>query len=180
MEKYIKTRYNSLLVGIVAILVGMLFVVFNSAILDWAICFVAILSLLAGIVQFFAFLARTKGVENRWRHMPVTSVIAVAWGVLLLVNPKFWTDFFMIVFGLLIIYLAVNQVITLVQTKRSGVVVGWGYFVFPVLFLLSGVTIFVLPRSSATWIMLFIGAWIIAYGIMEMFGYFSLKGADRE
>lgn len=64
---------------------------------------------------------------------------------------------------------------TLVKIKRSGVEVRWGYYVFPSLFLLSGFTVFTKPLYSAEWIMIFIGAWIMAYGITEMFGHFSLK-----
>lgn len=169
------TTHNSFIWGVAAIILGGILVVWPENVIVWLIYFVAALALLGAIVQFSAFLITTKGDEGRWKHLPFTAPIAFIWGILLLVNPEMWAGMFMVVFGLLIIFLSINQIFTLVRMRRSGVTVRWGYFIFPSLFLLSGFAVFTKPISSAQWIMVFIGAWIIAYGITEMFSYFSLN-----
>lgn len=171
--------HNSLAWGIAAVVLGSILVVWPANVIIWLIYLVAALALLGAIVQFSAFMVTTRGIEGRWRHLPFTAPIAFLWGVLLLINPELWAGMFMVVFGLLIIFLSANQIVTLVRTKRSGIAVGWGYFVFPVLFMLSGFAVFTKPLNSAEWIMIFIGAWIIAYGLTEMFSYFSLSNKKR-
>ncbi|MCC8062819.1 MAG: DUF308 domain-containing protein [Rikenellaceae bacterium] len=175
MDKYMKT-YNGLLWGVAAVIIGIVLVVWPRDILQWAVRLIGIVSIVIGAVQFFGFLVRTKGIENRWRYLPPAAPIAVIWGILLLLSPELWTSLFMILFGVLLIFLGLNQLVTMFKIKKSGVKVAGLYFFFPILLMIAGFVAFVQPIYTATWFMAFVGAWILAYGIMEIFGYYSLRG----
>lgn len=175
MDKYMKT-YNGLLWGVAAVIIGIVLVVWPRDILQWAVRLIGIVSIVIGAVQFFGFLVRTKGIENRWRYLPPAATIAVIWGILLLLSPELWTSLFMILFGVLLIFLGLNQLVTMFKIKKSGVKVAGLYFFFPILLMIAGFVAFVQPIYTATWFMAFVGAWILAYGIMEIFGYYSLRG----
>ncbi|HJE88536.1 HdeD family acid-resistance protein [Rikenella microfusus] len=178
MEKYIKTYTgNSLLWGVLTALVGLVFIIWPDSVLRWAVYLVGILSLVAGIVQFLGFLARTRGVENRWRYLPLTSPLAVLWGILLLAKPDVWIELFMIVLGVVMLLMAVMQLVSLGQMRKAGIPVTGGYFVFPVLLLLAGIVVFFNPFATTVWLTVFFGAWVLAYGVVEMFDYFSLHKA---
>lgn len=176
MEKYIQKSYNALVWGVVAVVIGIILVIWPRDILQWAVRLIGIVSIVIGAVQFFGFLARTKGMEERWKYLPPAAPIAVIWGVLLLLSPELWTSLFMILFGVLLIFLGLNQLVTMFKVKKSGVKVAGLYFLFPILLMIAGFVAFVQPIYTATWFMAFVGAWILAYGIMEIFGYFSLRG----
>lgn len=175
MDKYMKT-YNGLLWGVAAVIIGIVLVVWPRDILQWAVRLIGIVSIVIGAVQFFGFLVRTKGIGNRWRYLPPAAPIAVIWGVLLLLSPELWTSLFMILFGVLLIFLGLKQMVTMFKIKKSGVKVAGLYFFFPILLMIAGFVAFVQPIYTATWFMAFVGAWILAYGIMEIFGYYSLRG----
>lgn len=176
MEKYLQRTYNALMWGVVAVIIGIILVIWPRSILEWAVRLIGIVSIVIGSVQFIGFLARTKGVENRWKYLPPAAPIAVVWGILLLLSPELWTSLFMILFGVLLIFLGLNQLVTMFKIKKSGIRVPGFYFFFPVLLMIAGFVAFVQPVYTATWFMAFVGAWILAYGIMEIFGYFSLRG----
>lgn len=176
MEKYLQRTYNALMWGVVAVIIGIILVIWPRSILQWAVRLIGIVSIVIGSVQFIGFLARTKGVENRWKYLPPAAPIAVVWGILLLLSPELWTSLFMILFGVLLIFLGLNQLVTMFKIRKSGIRVPGFYFFFPVLLMIAGFVAFVQPVYTATWFMAFVGAWILAYGIMEIFGYFSLRG----
>lgn len=176
MEKYLQRTYNALMWGVMAVIIGIILVIWPRSILQWAVRLIGIVSIVIGSVQFIGFLARTKGVENRWKYLPPAAPIAVVWGILLLLSPELWTSLFMILFGVLLIFLGLNQLVTMFKIKKSGIRVPGFYFFFPVLLMIAGFVAFVQPVYTATWFMAFVGAWILAYGIMEIFGYFSLRG----
>lgn len=180
MEKYIQKSYNALVWGVVAVVIGIILVIWPRDILQWAVRLIGIVSIVIGAVQFFGFLARTKGMEDRWKYLPPAAPIAVIWGVLLLLSPELWTSLFMILFGVLLIFLGLNQLVTMFKVKKSGIKVAGIYFFFPILLMIAGFVAFVQPIYTATWFMAFVGAWILAYGIMEIFGYFSLRGPIKE
>lgn len=175
MEKHFKS-YNALMWGIVAVVVGIILIVWPYDILKWAVRLVGIVSIVLGAIQFLGFLARTKGMQDRWKYLPVASPIAVIWGVLLLLSPDLWSSLFMILFGVLLIFLGIYQLVSMYKIKKEGIKVAAIYFFFPILLIIAGFFAFVQPIYTATWFMAFVGAWILAYGVMEVFAYFSLRG----
>ncbi|WP_071133796.1 HdeD family acid-resistance protein [Millionella massiliensis] len=176
MEKNISKSNNSLFSGIVAIVIGIILVIWPHNILQWALRLIGIVSIVIGVVQFLGFLVRTRGVENRWKYLPLSAPIAAVWGILLLLSPDLWTSLFMILFGILLIFLGLTQLISMVKVRKGGIAVNWLYFVFPILLIIAGFVTFAQPIYTATWFMIFIGGWILAYGIVEVFSYFSLRG----
>ncbi len=174
MDKYMKT-YNGLLWGVAAVIIGIVLVVWPRDILQWAVRLIGIVSIVIGAVQFCGFLVRTKGIENRWKYLPPAAPVAVIWGILLLFRPELWASLFMILFGVLLIFLGLNQLVAMFKIKKSGIKVAGLYFFFPILLMIAGFVAFVQPIYTATWFMAFVGAWILAYGIVEIFCYYSLR-----
>lgn len=180
MEKNISKSNNSLFSGIVAVVIGIILVIWPHNILQWALRLIGIVSIVIGVVQFLGFLVRTRGVENRWKYLPLSAPIAAVWGILLLLSPDLWTSLFMIMFGILLIFLGLTQLISMVKVRKGGIAVNWLYFVFPILLIIAGFVTFAQPIYTATWFMIFIGGWILAYGIVEVFSYFSLRGPIQQ
>ena len=180
MEKNISKSNNSLFSGIVAIVIGIILVIWPHNILQWALRLIGIVSIVIGVVQFLGFLVRTRSAENRWKYLPLSAPIAAVWGILLLLSPDLWTSLFMILFGILLIFLGLTQLISMVKVRKGGIAVNWLYFVFPILLIIAGFVTFAQPIYTATWFMIFIGGWILAYGIVEVFSYFSLRGPIQQ
>lgn len=174
MEKTIRT-YNALLWGIVAVIVGLVMIVWSVRILQWGVKLIGVVAIVIGVVQFVSFIVRTKGMTDRWKYLPIAAPIAVIWGTLLLLSPELWTNLFLILFGVLLIFLGLYQLVSMYKIKKNGVKVPGFYFFFSILLMVAGIFAAAQPTYMASWFMTFIGAWILAYGVMEIFSYFTLR-----
>lgn len=179
MEKYMKS-YNSLLWGVAAVIVGLVLMIWPHNIIQWSVRLFGIVLVLVGAVQFLGFLARTRGLEDRWQYFPPSSVIAILGGAILLITPDFWAGVFAILCGVLLIFLGLVQIVSLIRVRKTGVKVSWGYYIFPLLLIMAGFVVVVQPLFMANWFVIFVGAWILAYGIMEIFAYFSLSPTEKK
>ncbi|MCH5305038.1 MAG: DUF308 domain-containing protein [Rikenella sp.] len=174
MEKYAKNRLP-LLIGVIAMVVGLVMMIWSARILKWGVKLIGVVAIVIGLIQFAGFMIRTKGRADRWKYLPVAAPIAVIWGGLLLLTPELWTSLFMILFGVLLIFLGLYQLVAMYKTKKSGINVPGIYFFFSILLMIAGIFASVQPVFMQTWFMTFIGAWILAYGVIEVFGYFTLR-----
>lgn len=175
MEQKLRS-YSDLLFGIAAIVVGLVMIVWSDRILLRLIQVIGAIAIVVGAIQFFSFLVRTKGVADRWTYMPIAAPIAVAWGILLLLSPELWKNLFVILMGLFLMFLGLYQSVALYKLKRrNGVKVSGIYFFFSILMMIAGVFVAAQPIYMASWFITFVGAWILAYGTIEIFSYFTLR-----
>lgn len=81
----------------------------------------------------------------------------------------------MILFGVLLIFLGLYQLVSMYKIKKSGIKVPGVYFFFSILLMIAGIFAAVQPAYMASWFMTFVGAWILAYGVIEILSYFTLR-----
>ena len=175
MENVVIKPYNPIWWSIGAIVVGLLMVIWPDNILNWAVWIIGIVSLVAGVVQLISYFVQRARSANRWRGFPLLAVLAVIWGIMLLAQPEVWVRLLMVVLALPMILLAIDQMISLGRIRKAGLPIKWTYYIFPILLLVSGGVVLFNPFTTAVWLVIFVGAWIIAYGVIEMFTYFSIK-----
>lgn len=174
MEHYFKF-YNSLLWGLCSIVFGALLMYWQKEFLEILVIIMGWTAVAIAVIQFFGFLSVTKGLPNRWNHLPISSIIALIFGILFLAKPAMWVNIFMLIMGIIMALLAISQIVSMLRAQKLGYKVPWGFFVFPVLLLISGAVVLVEPAAMANWLVIFTGAWIIAYGISELAAYFTLN-----
>ncbi|MDE5944986.1 MAG: DUF308 domain-containing protein [Rikenella sp.] len=178
MEKKLRS-YSDLLFGIAAIVVGLVMVIWSDRILLRLIQLIGAISVVIGTIQFIGFLVRTKGMTDRWTYLPIAAPIAVAWGILLLLSPELWKNLFVILIGLFLMFLGLYQSVALYKLKKkNGVKVSGIYFFFSILMMIAGIFVAAQPIYMASWFITFVGAWILAYGAIEIFSYFTLRAPE--
>ncbi len=177
MESKSLQAKNQLYFGLIAIVLGILFVLQYDKIVDALILIIGVASIVAGIVLFISFFVRTKGVANKWKQLPVTAPLALLLGILLVVNPALWKEVFYIILGIVLILIAILQFVSLNKINKSGTPVPWGYLVFPLLILVVGIVMFF--NQNADWLVWVFGVCCIVYGISELFVYFALLSGGR-
>lgn len=173
MQNIIQKR-NSLIWGVVALIVGIL-VIFNPVdAINFSVIITGLGLLAVGVIQLITFVATRKRLNMSWWSVPLGGILSLVLGVMLVSNPQLFVSFFMIFLAILIFILAIIQIYSLVLLKRSGAVVGSAFFVFPVLLLISSIVVVMFPLEANAWIVIFAGAWIAAYGVSEIVGYFAI------
>lgn len=168
------SAHNPIIWGIGSILFGVLLIAWQGELLNKLVLVLGVISLVIGVVQFFNFLRMTKGMANRWSMFPLGTVVALIFGLMLVISPSTWVNVLMVLIGVVVLLLALVSISNLVSVRKVAPV-KWWYFLYPVLQMLAGVAIIVNPSFLADFLMIFAGLWIIMYGITEFVGYFMFK-----
>lgn len=169
------TSCGSLWPAVAAIVIGLLFVIWPGNVIQWAVLFIGIISLLAGIIQVIVYFTNRNREGKQQSGLLWMGILTLVWGALLLLQPAVWVNLFMVVMSVPMILLAISQLVLLVRKRRSGFIVPWVYYIFPVLLLLAGITVMFNPFVTAVWLVFFVGIWVLAYGVVEMISSFSLR-----
>lgn len=167
------TPFNSLLLGSGALAIGILLIMDPQNAVLFGVKFLGILTITISAVQFLVQLAQNR--KSTRKIVPVFAVIGIGFGIALIANPDFWVKFFMMLLGIIMILLSINQIYTYIRIHHSGLKVSWAYYIFPILLLAAGVVTIIEPAALASSIAIFAGAFIILYGIVELISYFSLR-----
>lgn len=174
MKNYLKL-HNPLLWGIIACIFGGFLLYWRRDFLDTLIMIMGGIALVMGIIQFLSFMSKTKGVEKRWNHFPVSIIVMLVIGVLLVVNAHQWVDIFITIMGIVMILLSFPQIGLLIAVKKQKVQFSNMFVLFPILQILAGITVIAYPTNTADWLVIFCGCWIILYGIIEITSYFHFN-----
>ncbi len=179
MKNYLKF-HNPLLWGLFAILFGGLLLYWQREFLHHLIMIMGGISILVGVIQLLTFMHATKGVEKRWHQFPLSVVITVIVGILLLSNAPQWTEIFIAIVGVIMAMLGLLQIQVLRAISKRTVGMSKMLYLFPILLMLSGAGVIIYRNETANWIVIFCGVWMLLYGISEVATYFSfnLKGGS--
>lgn len=173
--------YNHLVWGIAAFAIGLALVIWQNQVLSWAVFFLGLIFSvisLSGIITFF--MNRHKGGRPAPISLPIGLFIMLLLGIVMLVRSQAWVDLSMILLGMVMVFVSVNQMIGLDNYRRKGIVIKKRYYIFPVLLLLAGAMSIWRPDFIADWIVIFVGCWIGAYGVTEILDYFFFKQKIRD
>lgn len=166
---------NRLIWGIGAIIIGLLFIVNSDKVLSYAVTLIGVTCLVLGIIRFLVFWFQNRQMQSsRWGMTPISSVILIIIGILLLIRPEFWSTFVMILIGLSMTFMALNQMVLLGRARRAGAQVSFGYYIFPILLLAAGVVTVIDLKILESFLVIFVGCWIVAYGLSELVAYFAM------
>ncbi len=174
MKNYLKL-HNSLLWGIIACLFGGLLLYWQREFLYTVIMIMGGIALAMGVIQLISFLVKTKGVDKRWNQFPLSIVITLIIGILLLVNAPQWVEVFITIMGIIMILLTLPQIGSLVTMKKLKLKFPALFVIFPILQIIAGGLIIAYPNNTADWLVIFCGCWIILYGIIEIASFFHFN-----
>lgn len=167
--------YDQLSRSVIAISIGLLFIIWPESIISWAVLFIGIISLIIGGIQVAVYAASKSKNQEHSQNVPLIGILLVIWGLLLILQPHVWVNLFMIVMSIPMILMAIGQITLLIKKRREGLLVRWTYYIFPVSLIIAGIVVMANPFSTALWLVLFSGLWIAAYGIIELINYFSIR-----
>lgn len=109
---------------------------------------------------------------------PVLSIVNIAvyliLGLLIFMFPGFFLSLIAFLFGAVLLFAGIGQLVNLYQTSKYTVISG-GLYIIPVLITLAGIALFFSPGASTSFITMVFGAAIALYGISEMISGFKLR-----
>ena len=146
-----KILQSSVFRAICAIAIGILLIKFPDNTVTWITVAIGVLFLLSGVISIVVYVNARKNVaeykitdaegnvitNTEQPTFPIVGVGSMILGAMLALTPNVFITALMYIIGGILILGAINQYMSLVNGRRYGKI-GFGYWVFPSLILLTG------------------------------------------
>ena len=159
--------------AIIALVGGLILVIWPETVKNSIMIILGSLILAVGIVSI------VLSYTGKWRKEKVpllllNSIVDIAFGLVLIIFPKFFTGLIMFVFGLILLIFGLGEIINLFRTARA-VRVPWPLYIGPAVTLILGVAMFFFPDKSGNALFVIFGATLLLYSISEFASTYTIR-----
>lgn len=170
---YTSTNFKgAILRSILAIILGVVLVVWPGTALKYIIMLIGVLFLITGLIAFI--ISNRNREDHRKSLIPFSGIGSMALGLLLLCLPSTFATIFMFILGFILVIGAVGQFVTLAAARQFGYVSPVSYL-FPVLILIAGIVVLFDPFKSAESVFILFGITAIFYGVTDLLNQYSIR-----
>ena len=180
-----KILQSSVFRAISAIAVGILLIKYPDNTVTWLTVAIGVLFFLSGIISLVVYINARRNVSEykitdadgnvvagERPTFPIVGVGSIILGAILALTPNIFITALMYIIGGMLILGAINQYMNLVNARKYGKI-GFGYWIFPSIILITGIYVMIRPMDPASVAMLILGWCTQLYGVTEMIN--SLK-----
>lgn len=178
MKIQISTK-NSILWGVIALIIGLIIAFNPSSAAKFSIQLCGLLLLIIGTTNLISFLVLKHRNNLEWSQISYGSILAFLIGLILMLSPETFMKFWGYLVGTMIAALGVMQIISRRNLKKIGAPIQFKHYLFPILIIAMGIVVMLFPIEPYTWIMVFAGLCISAFGVAEILTYFTLAVPAR-
>jgi len=173
---FLPTPQNAFIRGLLTIAVGILFLGLPGLTLKSVVMTVGGMILLSGILSLlFSKNKNSKGINIGSSFQGFFNIL---WGLLFLLSPMTIVKVFGFFFGIIFVLLGIMQLFGALGTLSKSIW-SWIYLAFSVILISGGVFLLTQPIESAEKILLFLGAILVVYGILELTMAWRLKNIPK-
>lgn len=187
-----KILQSSVFRAISAIAIGILLIKYPDNTVTWITVAIGVLFLLSGIISLVVYVNARKHVSEykimdaegnviagEQPTFPLVGVGSLILGALLALTPNVFITALMYIIGGILILGAINQYMNLVHGRKYGKI-GFGFWIFPSLILLTGLYVIIKPMTPVNVAMLVLGWCSLLYGVTELINSMKFHADKRK
>lgn len=188
-----KIFQSSVFRAISALAIGILLIKYPDNTVTWITVAIGCLFLLSGVISLVVYYNAMRKVSeykitdadgnvvvsDSKPAFPVVGVGSVILGLLLTITPNVFVKGLMYVIGAILVLGAINQFMNLLNARHFGKV-GFGYWIFPSIILLTGLYVIIKPMAPVNMAMLVLGWCTLLYGITELINAMKIHAERRK
>jgi len=187
-----KILQSSFFRAICAIAIGILLIKYPDNTVTWITVAIGVLFFLSGIISLVVYVnackhvseykitdAEGRVVAGERPTFPIVGVGSIILGAILALTPNIFITALMYIIGGMLILGAINQYMNLVNARKYGKI-GFGYWIFPSVILLTGIYVIIRPMDPASVAMLILGWCTLLYGVTEMINSIKFHSDRRK
>ena len=159
-----------------AIAIGLLLMVWPEAAIIYLVIAIGAMFFLPSLFSLVGYFMKGRQLGM---YFPIISLGSLLFGLWLMVSPAFFVGILMYVLGVVLVFAGFTQIAGLLNA-RSHAVVGFGYYVMPVLILLAGIVVLVNPFAVATIPFVILGVSSAVYGITELINIYKFRKKEEK
>lgn len=150
--------------SIVALLLGLAIVIWPDIAVAAAVRALGAVMVLVGGVSLVINFA---GKERLGSLYAITGMIAVLFGIVLLVFPDFFVKLLSYLFGVLMIFFSIGEIVNLLSIGKNTKV-KFAFYIVPILIFILGIVLLTNPFEVVKTLFIVFGLALIVYAIFEM------------
>lgn len=183
---------SSIFRALCAIIIGVLILKTPDSTVEYITIAIGILFLISGVISCLGYFNTVRNYKETKvigpdgkMHVsgrpvfPIVGIGSVILGFILALMPGTFVKSLMYVLATLVILGALNQMTTLINARKFCSM-GGGYWILPILLLLTGIFIFVKPLTVAATPLIIIGVSLIVYGLSECINSFVIHNRRKQ
>jgi len=191
-KKDMKILQSSVFRAICAIAIGIMLIKYPDNTVTWITIAIGVLFLLSGIISMVAYYhaikhvseytitdAEGRVVSGQKPTFPIVGVGSAILGLILALTPTVFVKALMYIIGAVLILGAINQFMNLLNGRKYGKI-GFGYWIFPSVILLTGLFVIIKPLTPAAMAMLVLGWCTLLYGVTELINSLKIYNEKRK
>lgn len=168
-----KTMNYSLIRILVALVIGLVLVLWPNAAASYIVITVGVAFLIPGVISIFSYFGRRNTAEVPPRF-PIEGVGSFLFGLWLIIMPEFFADVLMFILGFILMMGGIQQIASLSMAKR-WMKVPAGFYLIPVLILLAGIVALFNPTGARNTAFIIIGVSSLIYSLSELINWFKFS-----
>lgn len=178
LEKISRNWWMFALRGLVAIIFGVMALVWHEQVLQALVLVFSAFALVNGTMNVFTGLS-TAPFFPRWWALLLEGTVGVLCGLMGIFMPEITTHALMYLIGAWALFTGVSEIMVAIQFRR--VLTGeWMIIIGGLLSIVFGALMFVFPAAGAVSVTWLIGSFAILLGCAEMMFAFRLHGLRRD
>lgn len=171
-----KTLNYSVIRGICAVLMGVLLVAWPEAAIVYLVIAIGAMFFVPSVFSLVGYFMKGR---QEGAMFPIVSIGSLLFGLCLMVSPAFFVGILMYVLGAVLVFAGISQIIQLFNAS------GWtqvaiGYYVMPVLILLSGLVVLFNPFAAAAVPFIILGVSSIVYGVTDIINLIRFRKKEEK
>lgn len=187
-----KILQSSVFRAICAIAIGIMLIKYPDNTVTWITVAIGILFLLSGIISMVVYYNALRNtseytitdadgnvVAGEKPTFPIVGVGSAILGLMLALTPTIFVKALMYIIGGILVLGAINQFMNLLNARRYGKV-GFGYWIFPCIILLTGLYVIIKPMAPPAMAMLILGWCTLLYGVTELINALKIHNEKRK
>lgn len=166
--------------GITALLIGTLLVFWSQSAVIYLIMAIGCLFLVPGLFSLLSYYRKmSPDGSRRFGWAQVLGVGSILFGLCLIVSPVFFEKSLMYALGIILSYAGLSEIIQL-TAARQWVRVPAGFYVTPVLVMLTGIFILFNPIETANLPFIILGIGCMVYGLSDMVNVIKFRRRNSD
>lgn len=177
-----KTMLYPILRCLSALLIGILLVFWSQSAVVYLIMAIGCLFLIPGLLSLLVYLHRRYSnppTPNRFGWTQVLGIGSIFFGICLMIKPVLFEKSLMYALGIILAYAGLHEIITL-TTARQWTKVSAGFYITPVLIMLTGIFILFNPIESANIPFIILGIGCMVYSISELINIIKFQQRNKD
>ncbi|MBE6300245.1 MAG: DUF308 domain-containing protein [Parabacteroides distasonis] len=169
-----KNLNSSFVRSLFAILMGLVLVLWPEMAVTYLVISIGVCFILPGVFSLLSYLTRKKNEGEPDPMFPIDGAGSILFGTCLVMIPQFFVNFLMYILGFILLIAGIQQVSSLIVARKWSIV-PLGFYILPVLILVTGIMILAHPFGAAANTIVIFGAAILVYGCTELLNWYKFR-----